>query len=114
VLAVKPQVMDAVLVGIDRTVRSACFVSIAAGVPTARLEAGLGAAPASCARCRTRRRSSAPYHGRGAREKATAADERIATALFGGVARWFRVRDETLMDAVTGFREWSCLRVPLR
>ena len=35
-------------------------------------------------------------------KKATAADERIATALFGGVGEVVRVRDETLMDAVTG------------
>jgi len=103
VLAVKPQVMDAVLVEIRPHVRRQLFVSIAAGVPTARLEAGLGGR----ARIVRAMPNTPALVGAGITvvvrgKKATAADERIATALFGGVGEVVRVRDETLMDAVTG------------
>lgn len=103
VLAVKPQVMDAVLAEIRPAVGRQLFISIAAGVPTARLEAGLGG------RARVvRAMPNTPalvgagitviVRGRHAR----AADERLAAALFGGVGEVVRVKDEALMDAVTG------------
>jgi pyrroline-5-carboxylate reductase len=103
VLAVKPQVIDAVLAEIRPVVARQLIVSIAAGVPTRRLQAGLGASarvvrampntPALVA-------SGITVIVRGGR--ATAADERVAAALFGGVGEVVRVRDEASMDAVTG------------
>jgi len=103
VLAVKPQVMDAVLAELRPHVRRQLFVSIAAGIPTARLEAGLGGR----ARVVRAMPNTPALVGAGitvvARGRhATAADERVATALFGGVGDVVRVRDEALMDAVTG------------
>ncbi len=102
-LAVKPQVMDAVLMEIRQAVRRQLFVSIAAGVPTARLEAGLGAR----ARVVRAMPNTPALVGVGMTvlvrgRKATAADERLAATLFGGVGAVVRVRDETSMDAVTG------------
>src|SRR4029079_18059599 len=86
VLAVKPQVMQAVLTEVRAQVtRRQLFVSIAAGIPTARLEHGLGG------RVRVvRAMPNTPAlvgHAvtvvvRGAH--ATAADERRAADLFGG------------------------------
>ena len=104
VLAVKPQIMDAVLGEIRPAVtRRHLVVSIAAGVPTRRLETGLGAGarvvrvmpntPALVGAAMT-------VLVRGTR--ATAADERLTAALFGGVGDVIRVKDERLMDAVTG------------
>jgi pyrroline-5-carboxylate reductase len=104
VLAVKPQVMDAVLAEIRPAVtRRALFVSIAAGITTVRLEAGLGASarvvrampntPALVGAAMT-----VVVRGR----RASAADERLAANLFGGVGEVVRVRDEALMDVVTG------------
>lgn len=103
VLAVKPQVMEAVLADIRPHVRRQLFVSIAAGVPTARLEAGLGGR----ARVVRAMPNTPALVGAGITvlvrgKKATAADERVATVLFGGVGDVVRVRDEALMDAVTG------------
>jgi len=104
VLAVKPQVMDAVLAEMrPAATRRQLFVSIAAGIPTRRLEEGLGP------RVRVvRAMPNTPAlvgHGatvvvRGAH--ATGADERRAAELFGGVGVVVRVKDEALMDAVTG------------
>jgi pyrroline-5-carboxylate reductase len=104
VLAVKPQVMAAVLDEIRPVAtRRQLFVSIAAGIPTGRLEAGLGgrarvvrAMPNTPALVGT----SMTVVVRGAH--ATVADERRAAALFGGVGEVVRVSDEALMDAVTG------------
>lgn len=104
VLAVKPQIMDAVLGEIrPHVTRRQLFVSIAAGIPTARLEAGLGgrarvvrAMPNTPALVGT----SMTVIVRGA--YATGADERRAAELFGGVGEVVRVKDEALMDAVTG------------
>ena len=103
VLAVKPQVVDAVLAEIRQLVRRQLFVSIAAGVPTARLETGLGGS----ARVVRAMPNTPALVGTGITvlvrgRKATAADERLATTLFGGVGEVVRVRDEALMDAVTG------------
>jgi pyrroline-5-carboxylate reductase len=104
VLAVKPQVMDAVLAEMrPQVTRRHLFVSIAAGIPTARLEAGLGgrvrvvrAMPNTPALVGT----GMTVVVRGAH--ATATDERRAAELFGGVGKVVRVKDEALMDAVTG------------
>jgi pyrroline-5-carboxylate reductase len=103
ILAVKPQVMDAVMAEIAPVVSRQLFVSIAAGVSTARLEAGLGR------RARVVRvmPNTPALVGAGMAvlvrgRRATAADERLVTALFGGVGEVARVRDEALMDAVTG------------
>ena len=104
VLAVKPQVMSAVLEEIRPAVtRRHLFVSIAAGIPTSRLQAGLGGRPRV-----VRAMPNTPalvatgmtVVVRGAH--ATVADERRAAALFGGVGEVVRVSDEALMDAVTG------------
>jgi len=75
----------------------------AAGLPTSRLEAGLGGRPRV-----VRAMPNTPalvgtgmtVVVRGAH--ATAADERCAAELFGGVGEVVRVKDEALMDAVTG------------
>lgn len=103
VLAVKPQVIDAVLAEIRPVVSRQLFISIAAGVPTGRLSAGLGAR----ARIIRAMPNTPALVGAGMTvlvrgRKATPADERLATALFGGVGEVVRVRDEALMDAVTG------------
>ncbi len=104
VLAVKPQVMQHVLAEIRPCVtRRHLFVSIAAGIATRRLEEGLGG------RVRVVRAmpNTPALVGEGVTvvvrgTYATAADERRAAELFGGVGDVVRVRDETLMDAVTG------------
>jgi pyrroline-5-carboxylate reductase len=104
VLAVKPQVMPEVLATIrPHVTRRHLFVSIAAGIPTARLEAGLGG------RVRVVRAmpNTPALVGTGITvvvrgKHASAADERRAAELFGGVGEVVRVKDEALMDAVTG------------
>jgi len=101
---VKPQIMTAVLDEIrPHLIRRHLVVSIAAGIPTARVERELGG------RVRVVRAmpntpalvgAGMTVVVRGA--QATMADERRAAALFGGVGAVVRVRDEALMDAVTG------------
>jgi pyrroline-5-carboxylate reductase len=103
-LAVKPQVMDAVLAEIrDAVTRRQLFISIAAGISLARLEAGLGGSakvvrvmPNTPALVGTG--MSVLVRGR----RATVADEKLAAGYFDGVGDVVRVRDEALMDAVTG------------
>ena len=103
-LAVKPQIVDEVLAQCrPAATRRHLFISILAGVPTRRLEAGLGPGarvvrampntPALLAKGMT-------VVARGA--NATAADERVALRLFRAVGRATAVRDEALMHAVTG------------
>ncbi|MCC6766441.1 MAG: pyrroline-5-carboxylate reductase [Deltaproteobacteria bacterium] len=104
VLAVKPQVMSAVLAEIrPHVTRRHLVVSIAAGMGTSRLEAELGG------RVRVVRAmpNTPALVGEGMTvvvrgAHATAADERRAANLFGGVGAVVRVRDEGLMDAITG------------
>ncbi len=104
VLAVKPQIIGSVLEEVRGAVsRRRLFVSIAAGVPTARLEAGLGPQ----ARVVRAMPNTPALVGAGATvlvrgKRATLADERRAAALFSAVGEVVHVRDETLMDAVTG------------
>ena len=104
VLAVKPQIIETVLAEIRPAVTPAKrFVSIAAGVPLKRLERGLGPdarvirvmpnTPALLGKSMT-------VVVRGTR--ATPADEKLALAFFRGVGDALAVRDEKLIDAVTG------------
>lgn len=104
VLAVKPQILDTVLAEIRPAVTPAKrFVSIAAGVPLKRLERGLGPdarvirvmpnTPALLGKSMT-------VVVRGTR--ATPADEKLALVFFRGVGDALAVRDEKLLDAVTG------------
>jgi pyrroline-5-carboxylate reductase len=104
VLAVKPQVMDAVLAAVRPAVsRDRLFVSIAAGVTLARLAEALGPG----ARVVRAMPNTPALLGEGMTVlvrggRATAADERLAAGLFASVGDVLRVRDERLMDAVTG------------
>ncbi len=104
VLAVKPQIMDAVLADLRPAPTAAkVFISIAAGVSTARIERALGAnarvvrvmsnTPALLGRA-----MSVVVRG----NAATAADEKLALRILGAVGRARAVRDESLIDAVTG------------
>jgi len=104
ILAVKPQIMDAVLGEIRPAVtREHLFVSIAAGITLARLEQALGAwarvvrvmpnTPALVGAA-----ISVLVRGR----RASAADARLVAELFGGVGEAVHVKDEALMDAITG------------
>ncbi|MBI4516338.1 MAG: pyrroline-5-carboxylate reductase [Deltaproteobacteria bacterium] len=103
-LAVKPQIIDEVLNGVRAEVKPGkLFISIAAGVPTARLERGLGPqarvvrvmpnTPALLAQ-------GMSVIVRGTR--ATAADERLALKLFRAVGHAVAVHEEALLDPVTG------------
>jgi pyrroline-5-carboxylate reductase len=104
VLAVKPQIMDTVLAEIrPYATRRHLFVSIAAGIPTTRLEVGIGGR----ARVVRAMPNTPALVGSGVTvvvrgSHATVADERRAAELFGGVGEVVRVKDESLMDAVTG------------
>ncbi len=104
ILAVKPQIIDSVLTELRPAASNRkLFISIAAGVPTARLEKGLGGAarvvrvmpntPALLSRG-----MAGVVRGR----HATGADERLALRLLRAVGKARAVRDEHLLDAVTG------------
>ncbi len=104
ILAVKPQIIDEVLAALRPLLRSGhLVVSIAAGVPLARLRMPLGGA-----RRIIRVMPNTPcLLGRGASvicggESAQAADLRTVKALFETVGKAFVLHDERLMDAVTG------------
>jgi pyrroline-5-carboxylate reductase len=104
VLAVKPQIMDGVLTEIRPVVTPRhLFVSIAAGVTTPRLEAGLG--PQT--RVVRVMPNTPALLGKGmavvvAGANATQADQRLALKLMRAVGRAVAVDDECLMDPVTG------------
>jgi pyrroline-5-carboxylate reductase len=104
VLAVKPQIMDAVLAEIRPAVTPrTLFVSIAAGIPTARLERGLGPG----ARVVRVMPNTPALLGRGMSvavrgRHATAADERLVLGLLRTVGAARAAREERLLDAVTG------------
>jgi len=104
VLAVKPQILDAVLADIRTTATTAkTFISIVAGVSTKRIEAGLGTGmrvvrvmpntPALLGKA-----MSVVVRGSSARPS----DEKLALRLLSAVGRARAVRDEGLLDAVTG------------
>jgi len=103
VIAVKPQVVGDALVGIEGNVGDQVFVSIAAGVPTARLRALLG--PKSKV---VRVMPNTPaLVGAGAAAIYAAAgvgktDAALARAVFEAVGAVVEVPKESLMDAVTG------------
>jgi pyrroline-5-carboxylate reductase len=104
VIAVKPQIIDAVLEQMRPAVTpSKLFVSIAAGVTTARLRAGLGA-PVRVLRVMP---NTPALLGKGVSvlvrgAHATAADERLGLRLLGAVGQSVAVQDEHWLDAVTG------------
>jgi pyrroline-5-carboxylate reductase len=104
VLAVKPQIVDEVLRALRPTVRRGhLFVSIAAGVPTARLEALLGGE----VRVVRLMPNTPALLGKGMAvavrgRHATVADERLALKLLRSVGEARAVADEALLDAVTG------------
>jgi len=104
VLAVKPQTIDEVLAQIREAMTPAkLFLSIAAGVGTARLEAGLGMG----ARVLRVMPNTPALLGKGMSvlvrgRHATAADERLGLRLLGAVGQVVAVQDERLLDAVTG------------
>lgn len=104
VLAVKPQVLDAVLAEIGPAVTSKpLFVSIAAGVRAKRIEAALGGKPRVVrvmpnTPALLAKGMAAVVRG----THATGADERFALKLFRAVGKAVAVPDEALLDAVTG------------
>jgi pyrroline-5-carboxylate reductase len=103
VLAVKPEQVNGVLADIRQQFTAQhCLISIAAGVPLAKLEAGLGAGarlirvmPNTPALVGASATAFAP--GKSARP----ADAALAQKLFSAVGLAFQVK-EALMDAVTG------------
>jgi pyrroline-5-carboxylate reductase len=104
ILAVKPQIIDAVMQQMRPGVTAQkLFVSIAAGVGTRRLEAGLGAA----ARVLRVMPNTPALLGKGMSvlvrgRNATAADERLGLRLLRAVGQAVAVQDERWLDAVTG------------
>ena len=104
ILAVKPQIMDAVLAELKPEVtRRHVFISIAAGVPTRRVEAGLGGS----ARVVRVMPNTPSLRGKGIAvavrgRHARVADERLAVKLLRAVGAARAVADERLLDAVTG------------
>ncbi|MBI3797463.1 MAG: pyrroline-5-carboxylate reductase [Deltaproteobacteria bacterium] len=104
ILAVKPQIIDQVLADIQSEVtKEKLFVSIAAGVPLRRLENGLG----SDARVVRVMPNTPALLGKGIAvvvrgHKAKPQDEKLTLTLFRGVGEALAVKDEALMDPVTG------------
>lgn len=104
VLAVKPQIIDQVLAEIQPEVtKTKLFISIAAGVPLRRLENGLG----GTARVVRVMPNTPALLGKGIAvvvrgHKAKPQDEKLTLALFRGVGEALAVKDEALMDPVTG------------
>lgn len=104
VLAVKPQILDAVLAPLRAHVGTRhLFISIAAGVPTRRIEMAVGGnvrvlrvmpnTPALLGKG-----MSVLVRGR----YAGAADEKLALKLLQSVGQAVAVQDERMLDAVTG------------
>lgn len=104
VLAVKPQIIDAVLAEVRPVVTpKVLFLSIAAGVTTARLEAGLGPE----ARVLRAMPNTPALLGKGMSvlvrgRRASGADERLGLRLLRAVGRAVALRHERALDAVTG------------
>jgi pyrroline-5-carboxylate reductase len=104
VLAVKPQIIDQVLAELRAaTPPGRVFLSIAAGVTTARLEAGLGAGQ----RVLRVMPNTPALVGKGIAvlvrgQHATAADARLGLRVLRAVGEAVAVEDERLLDAVTG------------
>jgi pyrroline-5-carboxylate reductase len=104
IVAVKPQVVDEVLAGVrDEVTPAKLFISIAAGIPTTRLERSLGPE----ARIVRVMPNTPALLGKGMSAivrgaRATPADERLTLKLFRAVGRAIAVGGESLIDAVTG------------
>ncbi len=104
VLSVKPQILDRVMAEIQPSVtKQHVCISIAAGASLKRLENGLG----GMARVIRVMPNTPALLGKGMAvvtrgKKATAQDEKLALSLFRGVGEATAVKDEGLMDAVTG------------
>lgn len=104
VLAVKPQILDQVLAEIQSEVTKAkLFISIAAGVTLRRLENGLGGK----ARVVRVMPNTPALLGKGIAvvvrgSNAKPKDEKLTVSMFRGVGEALAVKDETLMDPVTG------------
>ena len=104
VIAVKPQIIDAVLAQMRPAVTPAkLFISIAAGVTTATLEAALGDA----ARVLRVMPNTPALLGKGMSalvrgRRATAGDARLGLRLLRAVGRAVAVDQERTLDAVTG------------
>jgi pyrroline-5-carboxylate reductase len=104
IIAVKPQIIDAVLAQMRPAVTDRqLFVSIAAGVTTARLQAGLSGS----ARVLRVMPNTPALLGKGMSvlvrgQRATAADERLGLRLLRAVGQAVAVHDERLLDGVTG------------
>jgi len=104
VLAVKPQILNHVLAEIQPEVtKEKLFISIAAGVTLLRLENGLGG-KARVVRVMPNTPAllgkgiAVVVRGRNAKPK----DEKLAVTMFRGVGEALAVKDEALMDPVTG------------
>jgi pyrroline-5-carboxylate reductase len=109
VIAVKPQIIDTVLAQLRPAATPAkVFLSIAAGVTSARLEAGLtGGVFGETARVLRVMPNTPALLGKGISvlvrgRHATAADERLGLRLLRAVGHAVAVRDERLLDGVTG------------
>lgn len=104
ILAVKPQILAQVLEEIQPEVtKHKLFISIAAGVPLRRLEAGLG----NSARVVRVMPNTPALLSKGMAvvvrgSKAKPQDEKLTLSLFRGVGDALAVKNESLMDAVTG------------
>ncbi len=107
VLAVKPQVMDAVLADLAQVITPEHLViSIAAGVTLARLERGLGERVAAARLVRAMPNTPALI-GEGitvwcARGAIDPRDAELVAQVFAAVGRERQVSNEALLDAVTG------------
>jgi pyrroline-5-carboxylate reductase len=104
VLAVKPQILDQVLAEIQPEVtKDKLFISIAAGVTLRRLENGLG----DKARVIRVMPNTPALLGKGIAvvvrgSHAKPQDEKLTVSMFRGVGEALAVKDEALMDPVTG------------
>ena len=104
VVAVKPQIIDTVLAQLrPGGAAGKLFVSIVAGVPTMRIEAGLG--PET--RVLRVMPNTPALLGRGMSvvvraRYATPIDEKLGLKLLGAVGQAVTVPDERMLDAVTG------------
>jgi pyrroline-5-carboxylate reductase len=104
ILAVKPQIFNQVLAEIQPEVtKDKLFISIAAGVTLRRLENGLG----GNARVVRVMPNTPALLGKGIAvvvrgTKAKPKDEKLTVTLFRGVGEALAVKDEALMDPVTG------------
>lgn len=100
VLAVKPQMMAAVLPDYARF-GEACFVSIAAGTTLATLERGLG--PVALVRCmpNTPAAIGRGVFGVAANARTTVEQRALARRLLEPSGKVFEVADETMIDRIT-------------